>query len=39
MAYYLTVSASQDMITEDILEAASLCKVRAVNIPKENPTQ
>lgn len=36
MEYYHTVSASQDMITEHILEAASLCKVTAVNIPKEN---
>lgn len=39
MEYYCIVSASQDRITEDILEAASLCKVRAGNIPKENPTQ
>lgn len=39
MEYYCTVSSSQDMITEDIFEAASLCNVRAANIPKENPTQ
>lgn len=37
MEYYCTVTASQTVITEDFLDAAGLCKVRAVKYPKGKP--